>query len=94
MRGSVATLHSMDYRRFLVEVVALRRRAGLTQRELARRLGQSPSYVAKSEMGERRLDVLELLAICRACGEELTSFVARLQTALLASGDALLEEEG
>ena len=87
MRGSVATLHSMDYQRLLAEVVALRHRAGLTQRELAKRLGKPPSYVAKSEVGERRLDVLELLAICQACGEDLASFAVRLQTALASPGD-------
>lgn len=87
MRGSVATLHSMDYQHLLAEVVALRHRAGLTQRELAKRLGKTPSYVAKSEVGERRLDVLELLAICQACGEDLAGFAVRLQTALASPGD-------
>lgn len=78
MRGVVHTLHSERYRLFLAEVVAMRRRAGLTQRELAARLGQRQAYVGKSELAERRLDVLELADWCRACGEDLPAFVARL----------------
>lgn len=85
MRGSVATLHSEPYRRFLGELVAMRRRAGLSQRALAARIGQIPSYVARSEMGERRIDIIELLAICRACGEDSASFVAALEQILRSS---------
>ena len=82
MRGSVATLHSPSYGRFLGELVAMRRRAGLSQRALAVRIGQIPSYVARSEMGERRIDIIELLAICRACGEDAAGFVAALEQTL------------
>ncbi len=35
---------------------------------LAARLGKPPSYVAKYELGERRLDVLEFLDIATAIG--------------------------
>ena len=35
---------------------------------LAQRLGKPPSYVAKYELGERRLDVLEYLDIAAAIG--------------------------
>ncbi len=45
-----------------------RREAGLTQREVARRLGVYASYVSKYENGERRLDVVEFLAVAEAIG--------------------------
>ena len=80
MRGSVATLHSQAYLRVREELVAMRTRAGLTQRALADRLGCPHTWVGKSELGERRIDVLELIAWCRACGADATLFVARLQT--------------
>ena len=38
----------------------IRREAGLSQQQLAARLGVSQSFVSKYEAGERRLDVLEL----------------------------------
>ena len=43
-----------------------RRARGLTQTELAGRLGKPQSYVAKYETGERRLDVVEFARIARA----------------------------
>lgn len=39
----------------------LRKEAGVTQVELAARLGRPQSYVAKIEGGERRMDVLEFI---------------------------------
>ncbi len=38
----------------------------MTQVKLAKRLGKPQSYVAKYEGGERRLDVVEFLAVARA----------------------------
>ena len=52
----------------------LRLEAGLTQAQLARRLGKPQSFVSKYESGERRLDVAELMAVCRAMGIELVDF--------------------
>lgn len=78
MRGSVATLHSEDYRRFLAEIRVMRTDANLSQAALAKHLEKPPSYVAKSELGERRLDVLELIAWCRACAADPCAFLKHL----------------
>jgi len=45
---------------------AARQASGVTQQELAKRLGKPQSYVSKAEMGERRLDVVEYLHFMRA----------------------------
>jgi len=53
----------------LREILKARRKAaGLTQTVVAKRLGKPPSYVAKYEGGDRRLDVLEFLDIAAAIG--------------------------
>ena len=49
-------------------MVAKRKAAGLTQTAVAERLGRPPSYVAKYELGDRRLDVLEYLDVASAIG--------------------------
>jgi len=49
-------------------LVAVRKAAGLSQRDLADRLKRERSFVARIEQGERRVDVVELLWICQACG--------------------------
>jgi transcriptional regulator with XRE-family HTH domain len=40
----------------------------MTQRQLASAIGKPPSFVAKVEQGERRLDIVEFIAIARALG--------------------------
>ena len=47
-------------------LVRSRKRAKLTQEELAKRLSRPQSFVSKYESGERRLDVVELFAIADA----------------------------
>lgn len=47
-------------------LVAQRLRAGLSQAQLAARLRCHQSLVARVESGERRIDVVELVVICRA----------------------------
>ena len=78
MRGSVSSLHSPDYAPVRTELIAMRQHAGMTQRDLAARLGVRHTWVGKSEQGERRVDLLELFAWCRACGEDATALVTRL----------------
>nr|WP_208407413.1 helix-turn-helix transcriptional regulator [Amycolatopsis granulosa] len=46
----------------------LRKEAGLTQVQVAERLGVPQSFVSKYETGERRLDVIELIKVCRTLG--------------------------
>jgi len=56
--------------------------AGLTQTDVAQRLGQPQSFVSKYESGERRLDILELRGVCQAVGISLPEFIRRLEQAL------------
>ena len=78
MRGSVASLHSAPYKRFLRQIKAMRLNARLTQDQLAKKLRQSQTYVSKSESGERRLDLVEWLAFCKACDHDPKAFLDRL----------------
>jgi transcriptional regulator with XRE-family HTH domain len=64
------TLHSPDYTRFLVLLKQARMDAGIVQQELADRLGKPQSFVAKVERGERRIDVIEFVAIAKAIGRD------------------------
>lgn len=55
--------------------------AGLTQAELAELLGAPQSYVSKYELGLRRLDVIEFIAICRAISLDPAGVVEHLADA-------------
>ena len=65
MAGAV---NSDTYRIFRRELVKIRKAASLSQAELAKKLSKPPSYVAKYELGERRLDVVEMCAILKCIG--------------------------
>ena len=43
----------------------MRRESGLTKIDLAKRLRRPQSYVSDFERGQRRVDVIELIEICR-----------------------------
>ena len=73
------TKFSRDRGVLLKLLKAIRTQAGLTQAEMARKLGQPQSFVSKYESGERRLDVLELGQVCRATGIPLAEFIRRLE---------------
>ncbi len=64
MDKSTFTPHYDLLRERLVE---LRGSAGLSQRDLAVRLGREHSFVGRVETGDRRVDLVEFFWICRAC---------------------------
>ncbi len=55
------------------------RESGLTQVQVAQALGLPQSFVSKYESGERRLDLLELRAVCKVLGIPVTEFVKRFE---------------
>jgi transcriptional regulator with XRE-family HTH domain len=73
------SIHSARYKVLKKLLKAVRRERRLTQIELAARLGVTQSTISKVELGERRLDVIELWAWCEALGVGLNRFVARLE---------------
>ncbi|WP_051909318.1 helix-turn-helix transcriptional regulator [Paenirhodobacter enshiensis] len=73
MAGSV---HSDAYRSLLKALIALRTERAMSQADLAAKLRKPPSFVGKYELGERRLDVIELLVILRELDADFESFWA------------------
>jgi transcriptional regulator with XRE-family HTH domain len=61
-------------------LVAARKKAGLTQQDVADRLGRPQSFVAKYEGGERRLDVVEFLQIAAVLGADPARIVRVINT--------------
>jgi transcriptional regulator with XRE-family HTH domain len=57
----------------------IRQKNGITQVELAHKLGVPQSFVSKYESGERQLDILELRQICQLIGISFDNFVHQLE---------------
>jgi hypothetical protein len=73
------TIHTERHKRLRELLKTRRKAAGLTQTVVAERLGKPPSYVAKYEGGDRRLDVLEYLDVAAAIGFDPCSAIRSLQ---------------
>ncbi|HQX55732.1 MAG TPA: helix-turn-helix transcriptional regulator [Pyrinomonadaceae bacterium] len=76
------SIYSHDYSIFLDQLRRLRASKSLTQVQIAERLNQTQSFVSKVERGERRLDVVELRAFCRALGIDFAAFLTELESRL------------
>ncbi len=60
--------HDPRYRSLIAIFADGRKNAGLSQAELAKKLGQRQQFVSKYESGERRLDVVEFVDVATALG--------------------------
>ena len=64
------SLKSAEYARLVALLVAAREKADIKQQPLAAKLGKPQSFIAKYEGGERRIDLIEFVAIARALGAD------------------------
>jgi len=55
-----------------------REAAGITQTELASKLGEYQSFVARLESGQRRIDVVEFVELSRVLKFDAPSFIEEL----------------
>ncbi|WP_306235834.1 helix-turn-helix domain-containing protein [Bradyrhizobium sp. Bra64] len=69
------TIHTPRHKKLCELLKTHRKSAGLTQTVVAERLGRPPSYVAKYEGGDRRLDLLEFLDVAAAIGFDPLKFI-------------------
>ncbi len=61
-------LRTPRYSRLPTLIVEARKGAGMSQATVAEKLGRPQSYVADIERNERRIDVIEFLALAEAIG--------------------------
>ncbi len=79
------SIFTSEYAVFRDSLRELRTEKGLTQSQLSETLGMPQSFVSKYEIGERRLDMIEVRAICQSLGTPLSVFVKKLETSISAS---------
>src|ERR1044072_7868315 len=71
-----------EHKKLLVLLLRIRLDAGLRQEVLAQLLGKPQAYLSRDESGERRLDLLELRAVCVALRVKLTDFVSEFEKSM------------
>jgi transcriptional regulator with XRE-family HTH domain len=72
-------LYHPRYNTLREELAAARAQAGLTQSEMAKRLGKVQSFVSKVETGERYLDVLDFLSWCEVAQADACALLKQVQ---------------
>ncbi len=72
------TLQSPRHETLRCFLVEKRKKAGLTQADVAKKLERYQSFVATVETGQRKIDVVELLAFADAIGFDPREAIKRL----------------
>jgi transcriptional regulator with XRE-family HTH domain len=72
------SLHSPAHDRFIKLMRQARRNAGLSQEDAAKLLRTRQNLISDIERGQRRVDVVEFVKICRAYGIKPESILNRL----------------
>lgn len=80
MKSAMKTGFEETYERFQKMLVEARKKSGLSQQEVADRLGRPQTYVSKCELGTRRMDVVEFLAIADVLGFDPSAFIRKLRS--------------
>jgi transcriptional regulator with XRE-family HTH domain len=73
------SVHTATYLRFRRMLEQARLDAGMTQTDLAKKVGWQQTDISKVERGERRLVVVEFLQFAKALELDVAKFLGELQ---------------
>lgn len=85
MKLVLKSVFTGEYAIFLQRLISARKEAGLTQQDMAGRLHKLQSFVSKYERGERRLDVVEFMSICRALEVDPCAIIREIEALSIAT---------
>lgn len=74
------TIHAKEYHIVIAMLRKLREQKQLTQKGLADKIGSDQTFISKIEIGERRVDIIELKYICEALDIELVQFIKQVES--------------
>jgi len=76
------TIFEGDHQHLVEVLVQARKAAGLTQTDIAQRIGRDQTFISLIERGQRRVDVIEFISLAKAIGNDpvklLKSVVERI----------------
>lgn len=73
------TLGTARHKALVTMLIEARERAGMTQTDLAGKLGEYQSFIARLESGQRRVDVVELIELGEIIGFDPKAMVETVQ---------------
>ena len=75
----VKTIYQARYLKLMEALVQARKKAGLTQMQVAEILSKPQSYIAKVEGADRKLDVMEFVELCEAIHQDPSELIKLLK---------------
>jgi transcriptional regulator with XRE-family HTH domain len=69
------SIYSKDHIYLVEQLKKARKEAGLNQKDAAKLLGKTQSYVSKIESGQRRIDIIQLRELARIYKKDLEFFI-------------------
>lgn len=72
------TIFGGDHRHLIEVLASARKAAGLTQTDLSERIGRDQTFISLIERGQRRVDVVEFIALAKAMGDDPVELFARV----------------
>lgn len=78
-RKNHKTIHQKEYHLMISFLRELRENRSFTQKDLADKIGCDQTFISKTEIGERRLDVIELMKICTVLNISTVDFLTELE---------------
>lgn len=72
------TIFGGDHRHLVAVLAEARQKSGLTQAELAGLVGKDQTFISIIERSQRRVDILEFVALARAMGADPVSLMEKV----------------
>lgn len=69
--------YTQEFQGIIEKLKEARVKQGLTQQEVAKRLGVGQSFISKIESGQYRIDIIQLQAFAKLYKKPLSSFLKR-----------------
>jgi transcriptional regulator with XRE-family HTH domain len=71
----VKSIHTKEYAYFVERLRKARLEAGLTQVQIAKKLGRPQSHISNVESGQQRVDVVELQRFAKIYNKDVNYFI-------------------
>lgn len=71
----VKSIRTKEYAYFVERLRKARLEAGLTQVQVAKKIGRPQSHISNVEAGQQRVDVVELQRFAKIYGKDMSYFV-------------------
>ncbi len=75
LKNMSKNIYTKEYKRLLEKLKQARKDSGLTQLEISQKIDKPQSFISKCELGERRIDPIELSKFAKIYKKDINFFI-------------------